>query len=151
MTYQEIAADLGISVSTIRTHLHNLYPKLGVVDRAQAVLSAAQRGWIELPTQSDVLDWAPPRLTPKAAEETERPRGLVLSEDEVVLVRGVLQDDWQAQANAIEAAVERALDDPALRARHMADAKINVSRLRLVAALLKRLEKHTESGQAKAA
>ncbi|TML25062.1 MAG: HDOD domain-containing protein [Actinobacteria bacterium] len=33
-------------LSTVRTHLHNIYGKLGAVDRAQAVLVATERGWI---------------------------------------------------------------------------------------------------------
>ena len=33
-------------MSTIRTHLHNVYRKIGAVDRAQAVLIAHERGWI---------------------------------------------------------------------------------------------------------
>ena len=44
--YKEIAHDMGVSASTVRTHLHVAYRKLGVVDRAQAVLRAAERGWI---------------------------------------------------------------------------------------------------------
>ena len=31
---------------TVRTHLHNIYGKLGAVDRAQAVLIATERGWL---------------------------------------------------------------------------------------------------------
>ena len=41
-----IAAELGVSISTVRTHLHNVYTKLGVDDRAQAVLRATELGWI---------------------------------------------------------------------------------------------------------
>ena len=44
--YKEIAVDLSLSASTVRSHLHNVYVKLGVVDRAQAVLLASSRGWI---------------------------------------------------------------------------------------------------------
>ena len=44
--YKQIAAELNLSVSTIRTHLHNVYRKIGAVDRAQAVLIARDRGWL---------------------------------------------------------------------------------------------------------
>jgi DNA-binding NarL/FixJ family response regulator len=46
MVYKQIASELGLSTSTIRTHLHNIYGKLGAMDRAQAVLIATERGWI---------------------------------------------------------------------------------------------------------
>ena len=44
--YKQIAAELQLSTSTVRTHLHNIYGKLGAVDRAQAVLIATERGWL---------------------------------------------------------------------------------------------------------
>jgi len=44
--YKQIAAEMQLSVSTIRTHLHNIYGKIGAVDRAQAVLTAHDRGWL---------------------------------------------------------------------------------------------------------
>ena len=46
MVYKQIANELGLSTSTVRTHLHNVYGKLGAMDRAQAVLIATERGWI---------------------------------------------------------------------------------------------------------
>ncbi len=44
--YKQIAHELTLSTSTVRTHLHNIYGKLGAVDRAQAVLIATERGWL---------------------------------------------------------------------------------------------------------
>jgi putative nucleotidyltransferase with HDIG domain len=44
--YKEIGHDLGIAASTVRSHLHNVYAKLGAADRAQAVLIASREGWI---------------------------------------------------------------------------------------------------------
>jgi putative nucleotidyltransferase with HDIG domain len=46
MVYKQIAGEMHLSVSTIRTHLHNVYGKIGAVDRAQAVLTARDCGWI---------------------------------------------------------------------------------------------------------
>jgi DNA-binding NarL/FixJ family response regulator len=46
MVYKQIAHELSLSTSTVRTHLHNIYGKLGAVDRAQAVLIATERGWL---------------------------------------------------------------------------------------------------------
>ena len=44
--YKQIAQDMSLSVSTVRSHLHRTYAKLGVPDRAQAVLLASKHGWI---------------------------------------------------------------------------------------------------------
>jgi HD-GYP domain-containing protein (c-di-GMP phosphodiesterase class II)/DNA-binding CsgD family transcriptional regulator len=41
-----IALELQLSESTVRTHLHNVYAKLEVPDRTQAVLRATEMGWI---------------------------------------------------------------------------------------------------------
>ena len=46
LVYTQIGLELDLAVSTIRTHLHNIYAKLDVVDRAQAVLRASEMGWI---------------------------------------------------------------------------------------------------------
>ena len=44
--YKQIAQEIGLAPSTVRTHLHNIYSKLGVGDRAQAVLRATEMAWI---------------------------------------------------------------------------------------------------------
>ena len=54
-SYKAIALGLGLTVSTIRTHLHNIYGKLGVTDRTQAVLHAVREGWIDAPQLRDAI------------------------------------------------------------------------------------------------
>ncbi|HYH58410.1 MAG TPA: HDOD domain-containing protein [Thermoleophilaceae bacterium] len=44
--YKEIGAGLQMAPSTVRSHLHNVYRKLGATDRAQAVLIASREGWL---------------------------------------------------------------------------------------------------------
>jgi DNA-binding NarL/FixJ family response regulator len=51
-TTAQIAADLGISVNTVKYHLKNLYGKLGVRNRAQAV-DAYLTGQVHLRTTAD--------------------------------------------------------------------------------------------------
>jgi two-component system nitrate/nitrite response regulator NarL len=46
-TTQQIAATLGLSGATVRTHFDHLYEKLGVTDRAAAVAQGLRRGLIE--------------------------------------------------------------------------------------------------------
>ena len=37
---------MSLSQSTVRNRLHNVYRKLDVVDRAQAVIASRENGWI---------------------------------------------------------------------------------------------------------
>lgn len=48
--YHEIANDFGISISTVRTHLHNIYQKLGVTDKFSAAAILVKIGYI-LPSE----------------------------------------------------------------------------------------------------
>lgn len=45
---KEIAAALFISDNTVKTHISNLFEKLGVRDRTEAVTKALRLGWLEL-------------------------------------------------------------------------------------------------------
>lgn len=45
---KDIAQELGISVRTVQTHLANIFAKLGVDTRTEAVLYAIREGWISL-------------------------------------------------------------------------------------------------------
>jgi DNA-binding CsgD family transcriptional regulator len=45
-TNRDVAADLGISIETVKTYLDRVYTKLGVTDRAAAVREGLHRGLI---------------------------------------------------------------------------------------------------------
>jgi len=45
---KDIAQELGISVRTVQTHMANIFAKLGVDTRTEAVLYALREGWITL-------------------------------------------------------------------------------------------------------
>lgn len=45
-TYTEVATLLAVSLSTIQSHIRNLYGKLGAHSQLQAVNEARQRGWL---------------------------------------------------------------------------------------------------------
>jgi DNA-binding NarL/FixJ family response regulator len=47
LTHIAIAEQLSLSPATVKTHLENVYPKLGVTDKAAAVASALRHGLIE--------------------------------------------------------------------------------------------------------
>ena len=47
LTNKQIGRKLGISPTTVKTHLQHLYEKLGVSDRAAAVAEAMRRGLLE--------------------------------------------------------------------------------------------------------
>jgi DNA-binding CsgD family transcriptional regulator len=47
LTAAEIADQLVVSVTTVKTHFENIYPKLGVSDKAAAVATALRHGLIE--------------------------------------------------------------------------------------------------------
>ena len=45
---KEIGATLDIAEDTVKIHIKNIFEKLGVIDRTQAVVSGAQRGFIHI-------------------------------------------------------------------------------------------------------
>jgi len=47
MTNRQIASELALSVHTVRTHLGNVFKKLGVSSRTEALACAAKHGWVE--------------------------------------------------------------------------------------------------------
>ena len=45
---KQIAGELGLSVPTVKSHLVNIFNKLGVASRTEAVLYGLKRGWFDL-------------------------------------------------------------------------------------------------------
>jgi DNA-binding NarL/FixJ family response regulator len=48
MKNQDIAHELFLSIRTVQTHLSNIFSKMGVGSRTEAVLEALKRGWLKL-------------------------------------------------------------------------------------------------------
>jgi DNA-binding NarL/FixJ family response regulator len=49
---KEIGAALDIAEDTVKIHIKNIFGKLEVIDRTQAVVEASQRGFIQLPSST---------------------------------------------------------------------------------------------------
>lgn len=59
---KEIGATLKIAEDTVKIHLKNIFRKLEVMDRTQAVVTAAQRGFIELSSAKNRGDCRSPMV-----------------------------------------------------------------------------------------
>lgn len=44
--YTEVAARLGVSITTVQTHVRGIYAKLDVTNKAEAIFEARSLGWV---------------------------------------------------------------------------------------------------------
>jgi two-component system, NarL family, response regulator DegU len=50
---EEIAQKLTLTMRTVQNHVSTIYGKLGVASRAEAILFAIRRGWVQIPSERD--------------------------------------------------------------------------------------------------
>ncbi|NLE75561.1 MAG: hypothetical protein GX605_02265 [Chloroflexi bacterium] len=96
VTNQQVARALQISPNTVKVHLRNIFGKLGVESRTEAVLLAVQEGWVELPG----LEAVEPRPEPLPAPAARPAIGPYRRAFLVVSVLAVLAALWLPWPNA---------------------------------------------------
>ena len=51
-SYDDVAATLGVSINTVRTHVRVIYERLGVTTKVEAVMTGLELGIIDLAAPS---------------------------------------------------------------------------------------------------
>jgi DNA-binding NarL/FixJ family response regulator len=56
MSNKEIAEKLSVTVRTVKAHISNVFDKMNVASRTEAILKAVREGWLELEKTPRVID-----------------------------------------------------------------------------------------------
>lgn len=73
LSNKEIAAQVYLSVNTVKVHLRNVFAKLNVQTRTEATLIAIQRGWVTVPSTAVPSTAVPGTPAPTEGETSDGP------------------------------------------------------------------------------
>ena len=68
LSNQEIAKELVISQNTVKVHLRNIFAKLEATSRTDAVVKAAQAGWVEVGGLEEQAGESPATIEPPPSQ-----------------------------------------------------------------------------------